>query len=212
LFCALVSIFDQPYTLAHTLESLIGVIDKVLIMDGAYEDWPSKNDVSDEETLHVIERYKQWLNIEYDAAPRLSEVEKKNRNLSKLEAGDIALLIDADEIAIGLIREGFERARDMVEYDCWTLHYIDIKPGSRMVYRPIPWIHPRLLRYKPGMHYEETHWIIKDLEGKRYDQTSEAKRINEFFLIHLSFLHTKLYEEQRRIYNYKMTAKGWKET
>ncbi|MCL4436144.1 MAG: glycosyltransferase family 2 protein [Thaumarchaeota archaeon] len=121
------SILNEAETIRQSLISVYPHVDKILIMDGAYEGWPSPEDNSTDETLQRIQEVEEFFGlgkIKLQQYSRMTQGEKRNKLFTANRPGDILLVLDGDEILFGnclsLYRDQFTSMK------CSTIGYVRV--------------------------------------------------------------------------------------
>ena len=105
--------FNNEKTIHECLLSFLPHVDKVVILDGAYERFPHKleSGASTDETKEICHRLcnpKQLIWV--DSEKPLTEIAKNNLMLEHIPVGEWSLWIDADEIIEGEVAEAVKFA------------------------------------------------------------------------------------------------------
>src|SRR5574343_171527 len=90
---------DGPELLEKSLLSLKKVTDKVLVIDGAYKEFPHKDFLSSKECLKVVNSLADKVIIPESAW--VDEIAKRNAYLTLKSQKDYYIMLDADEEIIG---------------------------------------------------------------------------------------------------------------
>lgn len=142
------------------LESLQGQVDRIVVVDGAYAQFPYEEPVSTDATREIALCYgAEWIDCPDDEEgyPRAwrTQVEKRNAYLVG-EEGDWYLIIDADNRLIGTLPEPMDgmvyvfRSSNRMGQPVWAL---------------------RLLQHQGRMRYEGSHnglWSDGQLMNRRF--------------------------------------------
>ncbi len=148
LVATIVTYNDMPL-IKDCIESVRNKVDRIVVVDGKYRDFPGEENYSTDGTLE----YLSGLNIEILFSYGLDEVEKRNCYLNELKDGDICLNIDSDEMLVGDIPE--------LTTDIGVVHIGEW--GDRRRHRRTN----RFFKYHKGMYYWGTHKMILD-RGKLF--------------------------------------------
>jgi len=186
LIATIITYNDWPL-IKDCIESVIDKVDKIVVIDGKFRDFPGSSDISTDGTLKYLSGF---LSIELDFTYNVDEIAKRNSYLHELKDGDICLNIDADEVLItglpkltadiGIIQIG--------------------EQGDRQRHRRSN----RFFRFRKGLHYWGTHKMILDKEGRLFanldrvgtDYTSEKTKVE--------FLHNNHKRDYNRQKNKKI--------
>ena len=186
IVATIVTYNDYPL-IKDCIESIINKVDRIIVIDGKYRDFPGELECSDDGTIEYLTSIDtDKITIRY--VQRLDEVAKRNIYLQYLKDDDVCLNIDADEVLItplpqldkdiGLVRIGLDGDR-------------------RRLRRTI-----RYFRYRVGLHYYGQHKLILDKDNKMFawlDQVGNYTVQDDG----VEFLHNSHKRPQDRIKNKK---------
>ncbi len=160
---ACISAFNAEATIARTLDSLKELVDRVIVVDGAWEgfaDYPESKDA----TIQIAESYNGnpftvTILRNTTGAPYRSEMEKRPKYLDPtlLKQGDYILYIDDDEF----VCQGALQTRKVILATKETHHgavvWTKVEDGkwNRMGE------YVRLIQYVPGMKYGVNPWTVE---------------------------------------------------
>jgi len=185
---------DWPL-IKECVESVIGKVDKIIIVDGRYKDFPGEENISTDGTLEYL---KGFPNIEILFTYGLDEVAKRNYYLYFMQDGDIVLNLDADEILVGKIPK--------LTADTGII-MIGEQNEARRHRRTC-----RFFKYRKGLHYWGRHTLILDKDNKMFaflDKVGKgytSQKITEFELLHRNDLRSHERKKDKKIY-YKILCK-----
>ena len=190
---------DGPRLLERCFKSLVGKVDKIVAIDGAFADFKHDKPWSTDGCLDIARRYADTLIECKEAWP--SQIAKRNSYLTLKNPNDLYLIIDSDEYLKGFIDP-------TLEGEAFALDLID---------RGTPNLQIRLFRHRDGLEYREKHaWVWL---GKRIinhpDYTTRWKKIDTCSIIHtpgdrgeyrltLDNEYVQLRKEPARPDNYRM--------
>lgn len=138
---ACVNVFEEAAFLEGCLRALKEQVDKIVVVDGAYRDYPHGKPYSTDGTVEIARQYADVV-IETKRA-WYSEIVKRNRYIKELEIGDYAIVIDGDEILEGDVKP------QLIEPDYQiSLARIDCVP-SYPIYR--------IFKMREGLRYWKSH-------------------------------------------------------
>ena len=130
--------WNDVENLRISLPALRPHVDRLIYVDGRYKDFPGDGDTSDDGSFDVALDWCNDVLLPTGPGPWASEIEKRNHYLLG-DPGDLYVVVDADEILIGLPQ--------------W-------REGSLRLYRPDcipPYPVFRVFEHREGIHYEHTH-------------------------------------------------------
>lgn len=151
---------DMPL-LQTCIESAIDYVDRIVVVDGIFEDFPhiqGEPPYSTDGTLQYLSSLDKPVSL--SVVPDLSEVEKRNLYLIG-EEGDRYLHLDADEWV-----ENPEVLKDLPDED--VLFCPMFRDGGTTQF------YPRVFRHFEGIHYEGLHYRLVDADGALYCDIRET--------------------------------------
>jgi hypothetical protein len=229
---ALLNIYNDRIFLGSCLESLIDVVDDIIVADGAYRAYFDHYKQFDFEaqpwstdgTLEIIKAFRGIPEVKWINPPRLvptddrspdlwditvweNQAVKRTALIDAVPVGDWFIIVDADEMLAGDAQEGLE---EIMDSGCIAGNTPIYNPGLH-VDRVIPQWHPRTFKKAEGMHYKGTHWHLRD----KFDRIIEAK-YPLHFTDRFAIAHFKGFKNQSRLIpheNYMMdlAERGWLE-
>lgn len=160
---ACLNVFNEATTLEESMRSVAPFVDRILIIDGAYKDFPynGNNGASDDGTLELVRRLqKEWDRpvielVEAPAGGWENEMVKRTVYCDLVEEGAWLFILDADEtVAFGgevLTRlHSFNEIRPFeMGTACERHHDVGGKPSYGCM--------GRVYKKKKGMKYDQSH-------------------------------------------------------
>jgi len=190
--------YNDIETIENCIDSVKDKVDRIVIIDGKYRDFPGKYEISADGTVEYIGNIAGDYEITFRSVERLDEVAKRNVYLAYLKNGDICLNLDADEMLTGNIPK--------LEADIGIIQIGEY--GDRKRHRRTN----RFFRYRDGLHYWGKHSLILDADGKVFanldrvgDYTSQ--KITEFELLHRNDLRNDKRKIDKKIYYKTLKAR-----
>jgi len=168
--------YDDWPLIKECVDSVIGKVDKIIMVDGKFGDFPGDNNYSRNESVEYLLKLREDSKFKIILAGGLMEVEKRNVYLGCLNEGDICLNIDTDEVLIGDIPE-LVADIGIVMIGEWG----DTKRHRRTC---------RFFKYQGGLHYWGRHSLILDKDNRVFaslDRAGKAysvQKITEFEFLH----------------------------
>jgi len=181
---AVVNAFNEEMMLPGCLESVCGKVDKIVVVDGAYEQFPHQHHASTDGTLAIAWCYGARI-VKAPERAWKSEIEKRNRFFVGNE-GDWYLQIDADERLLG----------ELPTLDNDVTHYAFLMRHDSFD----GWIR-RLYQHLPGLRYEGAHSALWWKGGILRNEDAEKIAPEQAQLLHLG--HLRNVERQRARLEYK---------
>jgi len=179
-------IYNEVDTIEQSINSIIDYVDKIVVVDGPFLGFPAVSLKSDDGTLDILEQYKKKLI--YIFVPKRMRAPEK-RSLQFIEGADWYFQIDGDEVAVGDVEAGLSRLKTTPHKVAEIVVYL--KDGSKASYS-------RLVKYQPGLHFYENHYILKSFEGHQIRLYGQREVITEFYLKHLR--RSPLREHKHQLY------------
>jgi hypothetical protein len=186
---------DMPL-IKDCVESLYDKVDKIICVDGSYDDFPDGSGSSIDGTIEYLNNLDK---IDLILANYATEVEKRNLYLTKCIDGDIVINLDADEVLVGNIPTLIS-----------DFGIIDFKDGhSKHIQKRAT----RFFKFRTGMRYENVHYtlyyngqIVNNLK-EVISRNFTSEDIKDFYLIHNWHLRDDLRKHNKQIYYRKLNKK-----
>ena len=144
------SVFNEAQHLKESLKSIKDKVDFIIVVDGAYENFPHQFPFSTDKTLAIAKKYADKV-IETSEAWK-SEILKRNQYLIG-KPGDVYLQIDGHEIWSGDLTPPFGNYRiKMKMTDGWHEFF-------------------RMFKHQAGIRYERRHyelWVKNKCLGQEF--------------------------------------------
>ena len=148
-----VSAYQDADCLRETLPVLVKIVDRIVLVDGAYKGFKRFDAGTWSSTDATRELARDHGAMLVEASPELDEREKRSRYFVG-QPGDWYLVVDADEVVHGSLDREFLAASDPDDY--WIEFYDEDSPWQvdrgRRVFR--------LHRHRPGMRYHRAHHAL----------------------------------------------------
>lgn len=205
--------------LTAMLESIRNIVDNIIVADGAYQayyDHLIKVDEtvkpwSTDGSLEIIQMFpglpSTLIIHPPDRKPWINQNLKRTALLNAVPEGDWFIILDADEMLQGNVKEGLQAifesgciAGRVPKYHCGLdqdrLHTFD---------------HPRIFQKIEAMHYHGNHWHLRDKFGRVIEEAYPLKWTPAFVIAH--FKAFKPVEKLTVHQNYMsmMSDRGWLE-
>ena len=165
MFIATIITYNDFPLIKDCVESVIDKVDKIIVIDGKYADFPEGSGFSTDGTIEYLESVDK---VKLIMTSGLTEIDKRNLYLEPLTENDTVINLDSDEVLIGNLPK---LATD------WGI--IDLKDGhSKHIQRRAS----RFFRYRKGIKYENTHCTLY-YNGKIINKLHEV--INKDFSFEL---------------------------
>lgn len=156
---ALMNIYNEAETIQRSIDSIKGLVDKIIVCDGRYPDFPGPSPVSDDGTLDIIKKYKDIdIKVIVCNTPTPQYL-KRSLLLDYLEDGDWAFIMDGDEELVydegcntEFVREEILRHEEVLGY--YVKEIVDVSLSSDW------W--PVIFRYEEGYSYNEDVLLVDD--------------------------------------------------
>ena len=193
LVATVITYNDMPL-IKSTIGSIKDKIDKIIVIDGRYKDFPDTNgDYSTDGTLEYLATIN---NVQLVFASGVDEVVKRNKYLEQVHDGDIVLNLDADEVLVGEVKN--------LDAD---FGIIDLHDGhSRHVQKRAT----RFFKYYEGMAYKNVHYTLY-YNGRQVNNLKKVingdftyEDVKDFYLIHNWHLRSQTRKHYKSIYYKKL--------
>jgi hypothetical protein len=217
---ATVMIYNDRTFLSALLESLKeSPIDEIVFADGAYarylenlRNWqPDAQPWSTDGSLEIIEAFKglpAWRILRppnNEAWPNQNA--KRTAMINEVPNGDWFVGLDADEMVKGDVDEGFN---DIFLSGCVAGQMPICNVGLDKD-RLVPFWHPRLFEKMDGMHYEGTHWQLRDKSGRIIEEHYPVASTMRCVLVHFKAFKELDFSLRHETYIAEMGERGWME-
>jgi len=208
---ACVNLFNDVFFLPACLKHLEHVVDKIIVVDGAYQryldyfknlkPWSTDGSV---EVCKVLPLECELEIVEAPAEGWRNQVVKRNVFFRYLEEGDWFLVIDADELLFGDAKSAFE---EIMNSGCiaGSFPLVNLGLEEKLQY----YWHPRFFRYEKGMHYELTHWHLRDRYGRVIEVSYPIWHTDKALIVHLKYFKTVARRRPHEEYMRWMSMRGW---
>ncbi len=150
LYAFIITYNDYPL-IKKAVESLEDQVEKIIAVDGKYNEFPSDHLYSNDGTQEYLSGHPK---VELHYLADVSEVEKRTYALKLCKEAKWFMFIDADEELVGQIKEP---EADTVQIP----HCPANRPGS-IVHRN------RIFRNIEGLYFEHIHYWLKDKDGDTF--------------------------------------------
>jgi len=217
----LINLYNDRTFLAATLESIKEVVDQVIVADGAYQLYferfkefsPWALPYSTDGSLEILHGFRGLpdFKILHPSTGKetcwINQAEKRTVLLDAVPVGDWFIIIDADEMVAGDFQEAMEQTYDS---GCIVGNCPIYNPGTHEERLVKAW-HPRVFRKAEGMHYEGTHWHLRDKQRRIIEEKYPVYWTDIFALVHF-----KPFKDQTRLvphqnYMADLLQRGWLE-
>lgn len=138
---------DLP-VLRRSVASAWKVADRVVAVDGRFQDFPGDNWLSEDGTREYLD---QEMDVELIDGPKLKEPDKRNLYLVG-KPGDYYLALDADEVFVGEL--ALPEDGELLVVNCQ-------RESDRKRYKRV-----RVFPHSEGIHYYAKHYWLRDRMGR----------------------------------------------
>jgi hypothetical protein len=204
------AVYNEAENIARAIESIAPYIDKLVVLDGAFETFMQvnniKNFLSDDGTREIVFQLKQkYGNIEFVEPTKAwrNEVEKRSYFFGLGKAGDVFFVVDGDEEVAGDV-EGGLRLVAATRHNFYQVLVHDLNHDAKI------W-RIRLYRWQPSMRYVDNHWtVVGDYYSVRYVD-AEPPTCPRLPITIINHGHSGERKTMRDSYVQYMAARGWSE-
>jgi hypothetical protein len=190
---AVLNLYNDRAFLGACLESLQENVDSIIIADGAYELYLEKYRVYHPEakpwttdgSLEIIKAFKDLPPVKIIECPNhkawLNQCVKRTALVDAVPNGDWFIIIDADIMLVGNVPEGMFEILSSGCVVAGTPYYNAGLDTSALRNFWHPWIYQK----QEGMHYDLTHWYLKDKYERIMENTYPIYWTEKFVFCHL---------------------------
>lgn len=217
LVTALIKVYNEAQFISASLISLKNCVDKIVVVDGAYELYYRNFKKFDERakpwstdgTLEIIQGMKGLpeLHLIRCEKPWINQVEKLNLMMDQTEPGEWFFIIDGDEMVIG----SFEKAMEEILGSGCVIGRLPLVNLGADIDRLHYYWHPRIFLKQKGMHYEGTHWQLRDFADRIMEATYPVWWSQHAVIAHFKLLKTQARLAPHQAYMDLVRARGWLE-
>ena len=190
IVATIVTYNDYPL-IEDCIESIIDKVDKIVVIDGKYKDFPGEYSCSWDDTIEYLARVQKDNKIVLRFVSDVDEVTKRNIYFQYLKDGDLCLNIDADEVLVGDL--------PTLKADIGMVRIGE--DGDRRRHRRTN----RLFRYRTGLHYWGKHTLLLDKDNKVFAHLDKAGKDYTVQDDRVEFLHNN----HKRSYDRKKDKKAY---
>ena len=214
---ALINVYNESQFISVCLESLKDCMDEIVIADGAYQmyfdefkkDYPQAKPWSTDGTLEIIHALKDMPTVRLIRCtkPWLNQTVKRNALINAVAEGEWFIIIDADEMLTGNVYKGL---KEIVESGSVAGRAPLLNAGADVGRLNYFW-HPRVFMKMEGMHYERTHWQLRDRHDRIIENTYPVWWTQDFVIIHFKLFKSPNRLVPHQAYMDKFGRRGWVE-
>ena len=181
--------YNDIETIQESVESIENKVDRIIVVDGRFEDFEGEYDASNDGTLSYLHGKD---NVETHLCVKFDEIAKRNWFLNFVKPDDLILIIDADEIFKGTIPD-LDTDIGLID----IFEYNDRRKHRR---------YNRFFRFREGLHFWGKHYLILDKDNEVFTTLEHeptkytCRKVEEFSLIHKGKLRSAERELQKKEY------------
>ncbi len=215
----LLNLYNDHTFLTAMLESVKNVADSIIVADGAYqlyyehalEQNPNAKPYSTDGSLEIIQLLHNLPSTRIIKLPNnqpwTNQNAKRTALLEAVPIGDWFIIIDADQMLKGNVKEGLQTIMDS---GCIAGRVPQYHAGLDEE-RLYTFDHPRIFKKVEGMHYRGTHWHLRDHYGRIIEGTYPMKWTDKFVFVHLKAFKDVEKLSMHQGYMDVMAKQGWLE-
>ncbi len=185
----LMSVFNEEDLLEESVSSVAPHVDRVLIFDGPFLEYPTSGifaggvEVSCDATrelVHVL--HAEHGNVSYVPAGRMTQDAKRSFMFSFLDEGDLAFVLDGDEIVYGDFSKGLAVAKEAVGESAKGVAYVrvlDLRAAKD--WRPRFFLKHGRMEYDGWIRVRRDDVLIVDLKN----EVSFQPRVSDLAVVNL---------------------------
>ena len=188
MWIACVIVFDEEGMIEGCLDSLAGKVDRAVVVDGAYADFPHEHPDghSTDRTVEIALEYGAEV-IMPPAGGWPDECVKRTACFrGSEEEGDYYLFLDADERLIG------ELPRDLTE----PAYMIGLRRDAP---HALPFPIPRVVRHQDSLEVGPGHWVYR-VNGERVNDPLECQTLEGCHIVHLQSKRSEARTRLKQVY------------
>lgn len=192
MILACVNVYNEERMLPGCLDSIADQVDRIVVVDGRYAQFPGQGAVSTDSTVAIAEAFGAEVIGPPGGQPWPSQMAKRSAYLVGDE-GDWYLRIDADERLVGDLPAELQ---DGVSY-ALRVRWLDEPTQS--------WL-PCLFQHRGLMRYRGAHCALWS-DDRLISRVCEAARLRRPYLLHLTkFRETERMRAKRQYYAWQRQA------
>ena len=191
------NVFECEETIGLTLKSIEPFVDRIIVVDGAYEGF-SDHIRSKDGTMTKVKGFPKPKILIGNSTNHCFRDEMKKRNLYMdfLDPGEWALIIDGDQYISGGVEETLALLREAKEPWYSVTSYAPRSPRYGGFEYQGEWV--RLIRYVKGMKYVDNHFTIQCPDGSKVPLKATCTPLR---IIHDHRFRSEAYEQAMKRYN-----------
>lgn len=209
--------FNEADIIGTSINSVIDLVDFVVVVDGAYVEVEDDHDCSWDGTREIVVQLVGKKGVVIQPTRRFSEPQARNQYLrfvQKCMNRSWVFVIDSDEVLCNA-RDDFEwlRSREGSAYNIGQIFRNDREPDRMYgfdcytsIHQRTPF-HPRFYHGIPELHYAENHWTLRDAFGDRVEPKYARVSLPHAWLDHR---RTSRNLRTARIWNHYNIYSRWK--
>lgn len=193
-----------------SINSVIDLVDFVVVVDGAYIGLEDHHDHSWDGTAEIVKQLVGKKGVVIQPSARSSEPRLRDEYLRfvwRHMPESWVFIIDSDEVLCDA-KEDFEwiRSKEASAYKIGHIFRNDPDPEYgfylyNSIHERTPF-HPRLYGGIAGLHYAENHWALRDAFGDRVEPKYPGVTLFHAWLDHRRTLRSPGYIRTRKYYDY----------
>ena len=214
---AVINLYNDCQFLATCLESIKEHVDEIIVADGAYElyyrqfkkAYSQAKPWSTDGSLQIIQSLRDLppVKILRCTKPWLNQTVKRNALINAVPDGEWFIIIDADEMLTGNVYKGL---KEIIESGCVVGRAPLVNAGADVDRLNYFW-HPRIFMKMKGMHYERTHWQLRDRHDRIIENTYPVWWTQEFVMMHFKLFKAPNRLVPHQAYMDRFGRRGWVE-
>jgi len=191
--------YEDAQFIAATLFSIAPHVDRIIVIDGAYRNFPHDVHLSVDGSMEIADTVLKRCFPHVEAVfistsePWTSEAEKRNAYLNRLRDGEWFIVLDGDEMLVGDVKAGLKEIQASGK-DAGRIPVYELRESMSII-KHVNNI-PRVIRFNPTMRYVKHHSNLIDERGPVNFMAGRAHYTEKFGILHFS--HLRLPERKRR--------------
>lgn len=213
---AIIKIYNDVQFISACIESIKRHVEGIIVADGAYqlyyeqykEYFPQAETWSTDGSMKVIEALTGLPDLTILRVPKrgwVNQVVKMNALIKAVPRNNWFIDVNADEMLVGNVTKGFES----VEASGCIAGRVPLANLGCDIDRLHFFWHPRLWKKVKGIHFEGTHWQMRDYAGRIIESDYPIWFTQDFVMAHFKPLKSRERINPHLSYMNRLRFRGW---
>jgi hypothetical protein len=215
---AIIKIYNDVQFISANVESIKDHVEGIIVADGAYKAYyqqyraafPDAQPWSTDGSIEVLQSLKGLPDLQLLRVPQggwPNQIAKMNALIEAVPEGSWFIDVNADEMLVGNVPDGF---KEVEESGCVAGRVPLVNLGCDIDRLHYFW-HPRLWKHEAGLHFEGTHWQVRDYAGRIVESDYPIWWSQQFVMAHFKPLKPYKRLQPHQAYMATMRDRGWLE-